>query len=103
MSTAGRFWGKTNKVIDGKPTSIAIEIDILAADKGKSNYILGECKFKNETFDLGELKKLQQKFYFKGTPYYYLFALSGFTDAVKNEASTQNNISLFTLSDLFFQ
>lgn len=101
MSTAGRFWGKTNKVIDGKPTSIAIEIDILAADKGKSNYILGECKFKNETFDLGELKKLQQKFYFKGTPYYYLFALSGFTAAVKNEASTQNNISLLTLSDLF--
>lgn len=103
MSTAGRFWGKTNKVIDGKPTSIAIEIDILAADKGKNNYILGECKFKNETFDLGELKKLQQKFYFKGTPYYYLFALSGFTDAVKNEASTQNNISLFTLLDLFSQ
>ncbi len=101
MSTAGRFWGKTNKVIDDKTVSVPIEIDILAADKGKNNYIVGECKFRNEKFDLSELKKLQEKFCFKGNAYYYLFALSGFTDAVKQEASSLKNITLLTLSEIF--
>ena len=101
ISTAGRFLGKTNIIIEVKPSSVAIEIDILATDKNKNNYILGECKFRNELFDLGELKKLQQKFYFNGNPYYFLFRLAGFTDAVKKEALAHNNISLFTLSDLF--
>ena len=101
MSTAGRFWGKTNKVVDGKPVSLPIEIDILAADKGRNNYIVGECKFKNEKFDLGELKKLQEKFRFKGNAYYYLFALSGFTDAVLREAASDKNTMPLTLSDVF--
>ena len=101
ISTAGRFWGKANKKTDNKPISVPIEIDILAADKGKNNYIMGECKFRNEQFDLSELKKLQEKFCFKGSSYYYLFALSGFTDAVKQEAKIKSNISLITLSDMF--
>lgn len=100
ISTAGRFWGKVNKVIDGKSVSVALEIDILASDKAKNNFILGECKFKNEKFDLGELRKLQEKFCFKGNVYYYLFALSGFTDAVYQAKATDHNIALVSPADM---
>jgi hypothetical protein len=100
ISRAGRFWGKMNKVIDGKHVSIATEIDILATDKGKNNYIFGECKFKKEKFDLGELRKLQEKFCFQGNVFYYLFALSGFTDAVLQAKALNHNITLVTPADM---
>lgn len=97
-----RWWGKiTRKDENGKLITTSEEIDILATDATKTNYIFGECKFKNELFDLQELTSLQSKLTVKGSAYYYLFSLSGFTEAVKKQASISDNIKLISLNSLF--
>ncbi|MCD8295403.1 MAG: ATP-binding protein [Clostridia bacterium] len=45
---AGRYWGKITEMENGKPKTSTVEIDIVANGTEKGNYILGECKFKNE-------------------------------------------------------
>ena len=80
----GRFWGKvTHKAEGEKPYTTSEEIDIYATDSTQTKYILGECKFTNEPFDMSQLKKLQAKLSLQGEVWYYLFSLSGFTDSVK--------------------
>ena len=92
---AGRWWGKvTEQGIDGAYYTRAEEIDILATDKNKKNYIIGECKFTNAPFDLGQLKNVMQKFPTIEKTYYYLFSLNGFTDAVKELAANNDNVRL---------
>ena len=101
FSSISRWWGKVTKIDDnGKPVSTSEEIDILAHDKSKENYILGECKFTNEKFDMGQLKKLQNKLQLNGKIYYYLFSLNGFTDAVIEAAKATDNIVLITPEDI---
>lgn len=100
IHNASRYWGKTNKEVDGKKTSVNLEIDILAPDKEKKNYIFGECKFTNEQFNMQELKNLQEKVFVTGKIYFYLFSLFGFTDAVKEYAQNNNNIVLIEAKDL---
>ncbi len=102
FSNIGRWWGKvTHTDEDGNKVTTSEEIDILALDRTEKNYLLGECKFRNEQFDLSELKKLKGKIELKGKNTYYLFSLSGFTDAVEQEAKTQSNIKLVFISDMF--
>lgn len=97
----GRWWGKvTHKDEKGKPYTVSEEIDVLAADKDEKNYIIGECKFTNEPFDLAQLKSLQNKLEIVGEKYYYLFSLNGFTDAVEDAAKENGNIRLITLDDM---
>ena len=97
----GRWWGKvTHKDENGKPYTVSEEIDVLATDKDEKNYIIGECKFTNEPFDLAQLKALQKKLEINGEKYWYLFSLNGFTDAVKDAAKENNNIRLVTLDDM---
>ena len=97
-----RWWGKiTRKDENGKLVTTSEEIDILATDATKTNFIFGECKFKNELFDLQEFTSLQSKLPVKGSVYYYLFSLSGFTDAVKKQASSSDNVKLISLNSLF--
>lgn len=101
FSSAARWWGKVTKsTTNNAPVTTSEEIDILATDSKHKNYILGECKFTNEPFDLGQLKKLQSRITPDGNIYYYLFSLNGFTDAVINEATTKNNIFLVTARDI---
>ena len=100
MSSASRYWGKTNQIIDGKTRSVNLEIDILAPDSTKKKVIYGECKFTNEPFDMNEFKNLKSKVFIGDSVYYYLFSLSGFTDAVANEASSDSNIKLVPAHDL---
>lgn len=101
FSNIGRWWGKITRTdSEGNKITSSEEIDILAFDKTEKNYILGECKFRNEKFDIAELKKLKEKITLKGNIYYYLFALSGFTDAIKQESTTQSNLKLITLSNI---
>lgn len=76
------------------------EIDILACDETKQNYIIGECKFRNEAFDLHELDRLKAKHERKGTIYYYLFSLGGFTDSVKNLSEKDKNLFLIEPSEM---
>ena len=82
FSKIGRWWGSVTKIVEGKKRTCAEEVDIIAADKGEENFILGECKFRTELFDNGELRKLKEKMELPGKTYFYLFSLSGFTDAV---------------------
>ena len=100
MSSASRYWGKTNQIIDGKPRAVNLEIDILAPDSSKKKVIYGECKFTNEPFDMNEFKNLVSKVFIGDSVYYYLFSLSGFTDAVENEAKESSNIKLISAHDL---
>ena len=100
VSSASRYWGKTNQIVDGKTRSVNLEIDILAPDSTKKKAIYGECKFTNEPFDMNEFKNLKSKVFIGDSVYYYLFSLSGFTDAVENEAAENSNIKLIFAHDL---
>ncbi len=102
FTSFSRWWGKVTKRDDsGKLITGSEEIDIVGVDIQGKNYLIGECKFTNEPFDMGQLNKLREKIFFVGNIYIYLFALNGFTDAVKAEAKDKGNIYLFDLNDIF--
>ncbi len=88
----GRWWGKVTRTDEnGKKITTSEEIDVLC--KAPNNiYILGECKFTNAPFDMGQLKRLQNKLSLTGTVYYYLFSLSGFTSSVIETSKRENNV-----------
>ncbi len=96
----GRYWGKITGMENGKPRTSTVEIDIVANGTETGNYILGECKFKNELLGEDELKSLQKKCPFKGQIYYYLFSLSGFTKGIKEIAEQDNHVVLVTAHDV---
>ncbi len=88
----GRWWGKVTKTDEnGKKITTSEEIDVLGKAPN-SIYILGECKFTNAPFDMGQLKHLQNKLSLTGTVYYYLFSLSGFTSSVTETSKIENNV-----------
>ena len=88
----GRWWGKVTKTDEnGKKITTSEEIDVLGKAPN-SIYILGECKFTNAPFDMGQLKHLQNKLSLTGTIYYYLFSLSGFTSSVTETSKIENNV-----------
>jgi len=87
----GRWWDKKN------------ELDIMAVDKDKDNFILCECKFKSSPFDMSELKSAMSKFKPKkhtAKIYYYLFSKSGFTSEVVKMAD-ENYITLVNINEIF--
>ena len=97
----GRWWGNiTHKEENKKPYTSAEEIDIVATDMAQSQYILGECKFTNAPFDMGQFKNLVNKNIFAEDPFYYLFSLNGFTDALINECNVNPKLTLITLADI---
>lgn len=86
----GRWWDKQN------------ELDIMATDKEKNHFILGECKFKNSDFDLSDMNSTIAKFKSMkkdAKVYYYLFSKSGFTDEVMKTAK-EKDIRLVSVNDL---
>ncbi|MHB9128035.1 MAG: DUF234 domain-containing protein, partial [Candidatus Humimicrobiaceae bacterium] len=92
-SKIGRWWTSTE------------ELDIMAVDREKKNFILGECKFKNTPFKLSELKATQEKFKTNKSvarKYYYLFSKSGFTKDVVTYADADKSIMLVSLDELFY-
>ncbi len=95
-----RWWGKITKTIDGAKQTTSEEIDILISDKTETKYILGECKFTNAAFDLGQLRALKNKNFLHGEVFYYLFSLNGFTTAVKELAQADSTISLVSASEI---
>lgn len=81
FSKIGRWWNKTD------------ELDIMAVDYSKKNYIIGECKYRKSAFAIKDLKKMQQKFALNNKEtsiYYWLFSKSGFTQEVINAAEELN-------------
>ena len=92
----GRWWGS-----DSASHSQA-EIDIVA-NEGK-DYLICECKWRNEKLDLSVLKGLKEKadafMKKRNNTWYVLFSKSGFTDAVTNEAQNDDHIILVDLHDI---
>ena len=100
FSKIGRWWGSVTKIVEGKKRTCAEEVDIIAADKGEENFILGECKFRTELFDNGELRKLKEKMELPGKTYFYLFSLSGFTDAVIEASRFDETLFLIDIAKI---
>ena len=63
-----------------------VELDLVARE-GKRVVLVGECKFRNQSFDYGELEKLREKIDLlpMRTPAIALFSLGGFTSEVLAE------------------
>ena len=96
----GRWWGTDSK------KKIEVEIDIIAYHKGQA--IFCECKWRNELTDQSTLMDLIKKSHVHPKfnkqfthNYYALFSKSGFTDGLKEYASSRDDVLLFELDDLF--
>ncbi|MBR2288351.1 MAG: restriction endonuclease, partial [Clostridia bacterium] len=96
FTSIGRWWG--SDPVNRK----AIEIDLIASD-GKQ-YIIGECKWRNEPLDVPVMKTLREKadvFYAKREKTWYMFfSKSGFTDGAIREARRCDDIILVDLQDM---
>lgn len=78
------------------------ELDIVAVDHAKQNYILGECKYKNSVLSSSDVKNMKQKFHPKKkgfTLYYWLFSKSGYEKEVA-EAADEQALQLVTLDEI---
>jgi AAA+ ATPase superfamily predicted ATPase len=83
----GSWWGTNNK------TRKQEEIDVCGLDITEENMLLGECKWKNEDFDLSVLTTLTgrgEELFIWQNKSYIAFSKSGFTDGAKEYANTQN-------------
>jgi hypothetical protein len=108
VAKLGRWWGKLTKNVsddEGKSKLVSqeTEIDIVALDNKAQNFILGECKFRNQKTDKSDLDKLKEKSSAvkKGaTIHYALFSKAGFTDGLIEQAKEHKNITLFSLADI---
>lgn len=90
FSKIGRWWNKTD------------ELDIMAVDCHKQNFLLGECKYKNSSFTASDLKNMRQKFKPKSenaSLYYWLFSKSGYTGEVL-EAARKASVYPVTLEEI---
>lgn len=90
FSKIGRWWNKTD------------ELDILAVDFAKQNYILGECKYKNSAVSVSDVKNMKQKFQPQkenATLFYWLFSKNGFTKEVIKTAEKEM-LQLVTLDEI---
>ena len=91
FTNIGRWWNKTD------------ELDIMATDREKVNFLLGECKYKNSAVGLSDLTKMQEKFTPKAKNsrvYYWLFSKSGFTAEVMRIAAVQKEVHLVAAEQL---
>lgn len=101
----GRWTGKTTVRDERMESGLRVaetEIDLLGIGKGAQEYLVGECKFKNNPFSYSEyldtiakLTPLKHKAKF----YYALFSESGFDEKIINEAVT-NDLKLYSLKDI---
>lgn len=96
FTAIGRWWG-TNPATHGQE-----EIDLVASDG--QDYIIGECKWRNEKLDLSVLRKLKEKADIfskdRNSTYYILFSKSGFTEAVMSEAKSDSSIMLVGIKEI---
>jgi AAA+ ATPase superfamily predicted ATPase len=96
FTSIGRWWGTDS--LERK----LVDIDLIAKDG--NDYIVCECKWRNEMLDLSVLNELRRRTDIfskkRGQTWYYLFSKSGFTKAVLDEAQNNENIVLVDLKEL---
>lgn len=94
----GKWWG------NNPARKMQDDIDVLLIDKSGVNFIICECKFKNEPFDKGDFETMLSRrsvFPFGERFYFYAFSKSGFSDWVYSNAAN-NDVKLLMPDDLFF-
>jgi hypothetical protein len=89
-------FSKMGRFFDGN-----VEIDIAATSKDKKKILIGECKYKNSPFDMGEFNALKEKPIHNSDAdrYYYLFSKSGFTKDLL--ALESERVRLIPIRELF--
>lgn len=96
FTSIGRWWGNDARA------KKQVEIDLIAKDG--DDYIMCECKWRNEKLDLPVLNELRRKADIYGKKrdrtWYYLFSKSGFTKVVLDEASRGGDVILIDLKKL---
>jgi AAA+ ATPase superfamily predicted ATPase len=93
FTDAGRWWGNHPQKRE------ECEIDIIAANK--EDAIFAECKWTNERVGrdvLATLAERSELFRYE-RKYYYLFAKTGFTEAVRELAAQMGNVTLVRFED----
>lgn len=97
FTSSGRWWG-TNPATHSQE-----EIDIIARDG--DDYLICECKWRNEKTDIAVLNGLIDKadVFSKNRKrtWFVLFSKSGFTQAVIDEAENNKNIIIVDIKELF--
>lgn len=96
FTSIGRWWGTD-------PTDRSqVEIDLIASEG--NDYLICECKWKNERLDLPVLSKLRKKADVfrrdRKNTWYFLFSKSGFTDAVREEAKKLGDVILIDIDEI---
>lgn len=97
FTDAGRWWGNNKK------KKAECEIDIIAANKDEA--IFAECKWTNERIGVDIIDTLVERgeLFNYSTNYYYLFAKTGFTEAIKTKAEAMNNVTLVCYEDIWLE
>ncbi len=89
FSQIGRWWDKVTHVVEGKKQAIAEEIDCVATDRERREFLLAECKYRHQPADVEVLTKLKKKFpqkKYPGTYHYTIFSFWGFTERLESVA-----------------
>ena len=102
----GRWFGKTTVRDEHTDTGLRTaetEIDLLAIDRDEKNYLVGECKFKEQPFRYSEYlntvaKLTPQKQ--KADFYYTLFSESGFDEKIQEIARKDQTLHLYDLDEI---
>lgn len=96
FTSIGRWWGTDPH------TRSQVEIDLIAGDN--KEYLIGECKWRNEPLDLSVLQSLRNKANIfsaqRGNTWFLLFSKSGFTKAVHDIAAQDDKIILVDLHEI---
>ncbi len=96
FTSIGRWWGTD------PATRRETEIDLIAQDG--YDYLICECKWKNERLDMSVLNGLKEKADVfskkRNNTYYLLFSKSGFTDALISEAENDEKVILISMDQL---
>ncbi len=96
FTSIARWWG-TNPI-----DRTQVEIDLIAKDN--KDYLICECKWRNEKLDIGVLRTLKEKADLftkaRSQTWYVLFSKSGFTDAVMEEAEKDDSMILVGIDDI---
>ena len=97
FTSIGRWWGTDSK------TKQQVEIDLIAHDN--SDYLICECKWRNEPIDYSIIQTLRYKAdafqKVRNNTWFILFSKSGFTPAVHRAMESEKDLILFDLNSLF--
>ena len=94
---SGKWWG------NNPARKMQDDIDVVLIDKSGINFIICECKFKNEKMDKNVYETLVRRTRNISGKYklqkYIFFSLGGYTEWF--DTVTDSNVILFTLEDMY--